>query len=538
MNTNFREEFKLLLQSNAPCIWIKTYEEEKAIQTIKNIIARVMPGMKIKVWDLATGIAELDLSSNKVGEAQFAPIDAVINRQIIKSSHTSKDSNAWLLKDLQLVTNLPPVIRSIRNLAEETHKASYNPLIAISPIVDIPINQDKIWNILEFSTPTKEELTETFETTRNQLINKKETSNKPSDSEIEIPSDNLIKTCVDLAYGLTLNEVNLYIKKSLFKYRTLNEDIFYDARQDLINKTGILELQECHTNMDNMGGNVNFKNWIQDIEVTFSPEAQEFGVEKSKGFLALGVPGTAKTMSAEMIASSLNKPLLKFNMAKVMHSHVGQSEKNMELALNVIKACAPCVLLIDEAEKTLSGTGSSNKTDGGTLMRVVGQLLQFLSSEDSAEIFTIMTSNDVSQLPPELTRSGRLDTIWYFGLPTIEERKEIFRIHFGLKNIEISDKTLEYAGINTADFTGAEIKEAVKIAIRKAFIRYKKDGNRNITNEDIESAIAEIIPVSKSSKEKINVLKNYAENRARFASQKEEDEENYEEDSSFSNLDF
>lgn len=170
-------------------------------------------------------------------------------------------------------------------------------------------------------------------------------------------------------------------------------------------------------------------------------------------------------------------------------------------------------------------------------MRVVGQLLQFLSSEDSSEIFTIMTSNDVSQLPPELTRSGRLDTIWYFGLPTKEERKEIFKIHFGLKNIELSDETLEFAGINTAEFTGAEIKEAVKIAIRKAFIRFKQDGNRNITNEDIESAIGEIIPVSKSSKEKINVLKNYATNRARFASV-EEEESDYDDYASTSDIDF
>lgn len=355
MDTNFREELRLLLKAKAPCIWVRTYEEEKVIDEIKNIISREIPGMKVKAWDLASGVRELDLSSKKSSEPQFAPIDAIIGRQIIPASHKQNDSNAWILKDLQLVTNLPPVIRAIRNLAETNNYASYNPLIAVSPIIDIPLNQDKIWRILDFSTPSKEDLTLVFNTTKRQLEAKKKKAVKPSDADIVIPSDDLIKRCVDLAYGLTLNEVNLYIKKSLFKYRTLNEDIFYDARQDLINKTGILQLQECHTNMDNMGGNINFKNWIKDIEVTFSPEAQEFGVEKSKGFLALGVPGTAKTMSAEMIASTLNKPLLKFNMAKVMHSHVGQSEKNMELALNVIKACAPCVLLIDEAEKTLSG---------------------------------------------------------------------------------------------------------------------------------------------------------------------------------------
>lgn len=78
------------------------------------------------------------------------------------------------------------------------------------------------------------------------------------------------------------------------------------------------------------------------------------------------------------MAKTLNLPLVQFKMSSVMHSHVGQSEKNMENALKIIKACSPCVLLIDEIEKTLSGTGSSNQTDGGTLMRVVGQLLEYL----------------------------------------------------------------------------------------------------------------------------------------------------------------
>ena len=156
-------------------------------------------------------------------------------------------------------------------------------------------------------------------------------------------------------------------------------------------------------------------------------------------------------------------------------------------------------------------------------MRVVGQLLQFLGSEDSKDVFTIMTSNDVTQLPPELTRSGRLDTLWYFGLPKEEERKEIFNIHFSSKNRNLSDTLLEHASLISENLTGAEIKEAVKVAIRKSFVRYKKDGNKNIIEEDIDAGVSEIIPVFNSSREKIAALENYAKNRARFASKVEEE---------------
>ena len=223
-----------------------------------------------------------------------------------------------------------------------------------------------------------------------------------------------------------------------------------------------------------------------------------------------------------MIATELNLPLLKFNVSKVMSSFVGKSEQNMEKALEVVQACAPCVLLIDEVEKSLSGMQSSGRTDGGTMARVIGSMLQFLSSDKSKDIFTVMTSNDISQMPPELTRSGRLDTVWYFGLPTEEERKEIWRIHFGKTPIEVSETMLNYAAANSNNLTGAEIKEAVKVSMRKAYKRYLKDNDKTITTIDIDSAISEIVPVYNASKEKIVALERYAENRARFASREAE----------------
>ena len=50
------------------------------------------------------------------------------------------------------------------------------------------------------------------------------------------------------------------------------------------------------------------------------------------------------------------------------------------------------------------------------MARIIGTILTGLNENDKG-IFTIMTSNDVSQLPPELTRVGRLDGIWYFSYP-------------------------------------------------------------------------------------------------------------------------
>jgi len=43
-------------------------------------------------------------------------------------------------------------------------------------------------------------------------------------------------------------------------------------------------------------------------------------------------------------------------------------------------------------------------------------------------VFVVVTANDISQLPPELLRKGRVDEIFFVDLPTYNSRKEIIFI--------------------------------------------------------------------------------------------------------------
>lgn len=549
---NSIQELTYLLKSKAKCIWIKTYEEQQCMNDIKQILAKEIPNVKLMTWSFFEGLQQETLSKNEAKpplQKSISP-DALLDK-IIKAQnegreskrekdgkvvmeYVNKDENIWVLKDFHLCNESKSILRGIRDTKERDPKEmkGYNPIIVISPIVSIPLEHEKLFTILEYETPDLKEINLFL----NAFVSKMKQSGK-----YNLPSDQELADCVNLAQGLTLEEIKNYATRSLIKYNTLSEKIFYQARLDLIKKTGVLEYKECNVGLEEMGGNEVFKDWVEDIKGSFTPEAAEFGVVKPKGYLGVGVPGTSKTLSAEIIANTLSLPLLKFNMSSVMHSHVGQSEKNMDNVLKIVKACSPCVLLVDEVEKTLSGTGSSNQTDGGTLMRIVGQLLEFLGGDDSKDVFTIMTSNNASALPPELTRSGRIDTTWYFGLPMRLEREEIFKIHLGKTKLPLEDDLATYAAEEerTLNFTGAEIKEIVKVAVRKAFKRYKTDGNKMITAEDIDAAIPEVVPVYESSKEKIAVLEEYYRTRARFSNTKpiEEDIETFASDD-FSNMDF
>lgn len=198
-----------------------------------------------------------------------------------------------------------------------------------------------------------------------------------------------------------------------------------------------------------------------------------------------------------------------------MNKLVGESEKKIDQAFRIAKACAPCVFLFDEVEKALSGTRSSNASDAGTTSRVFSTVLKFLNDNNNG-VFVVMTSNDVTQLPPELTRSGRLDAMWYFSLPTEEERKDIFRIHLGKTGKEIPESVIEAAAKATVNYTGAEIKDIVKQAMWKAYKRFHDDKVNTLTEDDVVSAAREIIPIFRSSQEKIAYLESWANGRARY----------------------
>lgn len=144
-------------------------------------------------------------------------------------------------------------------------------------------------------------------------------------------------------------------------------------------------------------------------------------------------------------------------------------------------------------------------------------------NDNDKGIFCIMTSNNVKDLPPELTRAGRLDAIWYFSLPTESERKDILNIHFKKRGYELSNKILSKAAQITKGYTGAELEQIAKITIKKEYVNKIKNNSDNIVISDksIEEAKKDVVPISKSSKEKILALENWAKGRALYASEKE-----------------
>ena len=211
-------------------------------------------------------------------------------------------------------------------------------------------------------------------------------------------------------------------------------------------------------------------------------------------------------------------PLLRFDVGRMFSSLVGSSEGNVRRAIAVAESIAPVVLWVDEIDKSFSGSQGSASTDGGTTARVMSTFLTWLS-EKSKPVFVVATANNISQLPPELLRKGRLDEIFFVDLPNKEERRKVFEIHLRKRGREASNFDLSVLADAADGFSGAEIEEAVISSLYDVFYLEKELGT-----QDVLASIKASVPLSKTMAEEISSLRAWADGRARLASRRDKAE--------------
>jgi len=342
----------------------------------------------------------------------------------------------------------------------------------------------------------------------------------PKDST---PKENLIASKVAKAMGgLTLCEaqsaLNLMANlkpdenRDNFALEELTDkDINFltHKRKDIINKGNLLSIVQPDSTLDDIGGNELLKEFIVELDRSYNHpiEARDFGIDAHRGILFLGPPGTGKSTLCNGIARFLQCPYMRLDLSKIMESRVGSSESNIDTALAMAEKIGG-VLQIDEIEKKLGGVESSNKVDGGIMLRIFDKILEYMTRDN--DILFIATANDIEGLPPELTRKGRIDEIFLIDYPCEDEIVQILDIHVsksGRKLTEFLSEKEETKLIKSLDkWTGSEIKYVVSKALRKAFI----SENKKLTYKLFNDIINETVPMSKTYSSKLNKVREWA----------------------------
>ncbi|MEO1134541.1 MAG: AAA family ATPase [Cyanobacteria bacterium J06639_1] len=485
----FETEFNLLVRARYPAIYVATLEEERAERAIR----AASRDRQIYCWDFVSGYDARGADAN-VGQRN--PLQAL---EFVTRTNPQVPA-VFVLRDFHRFLDDISVSRQLRNLAREL-RSQPKTLVILAPELSIPVELSETITVLEFSLCGAKDI----EAAISNLIG--DTSALSAGDR-----DALVRAC----QGLTLNRVEQALAKAIAQWGYLAPEaveLILEEKQQKIRQTQILEFYPATTELADIGGLDNLKEWLMRRGAALSEKARQYGLPQPRGLLLVGIQGTGKSLTAKAIAHHWHLPLLRLDVGRLFGGLVGESEARTRQLIQLSEAMAPCVLWIDEMDKAF---GASSSNDGGTTSRVLGSLVTWMA-EKTAPVFVVATANNIHLLPPELLRKGRFDEIFFVDLPDRAERAEIFTVHLSkLRPQTLRDYDIDRLAYETPDFSGAEIEQIVIEAMYLAFSQ-----NRDFTTEDIVQATAQMVPLARTAKEQVELLQSWSkQGKIRLASRR------------------
>lgn len=487
---NFERDLIRYTDAGLPILYIDTFEDDKAKKTIQKVCKDNHRG--IIEWSLS---GAWDHSVTPAMAMPEMPLEKTLS--MLLSDEGSLDNKTLLLHDAHFSLDKPEVISYLKNIAQGINDGKYDCNICmIAPLVKLPKELENFITILELDTLTEEGI--------RQIVIAFAKS-----QEIGVPEKDLLDKLVTRLKGLSQTEIDNILSLAISEDGMLTrEDLarISKQKQQMLKKSGILEMIPVKESVADIGGLENLKAWLLRKAEIFKQikKAQDFGVDIPKGVLIAGMPGCGKSLTAKAAAKAFDVPLLRLDMGRLMGKYVGESEGNMRRAIKLTEASSPCVLWIDELEKAFAGIGGGGSE---VTTRLFGSFLTWMQEKDSLA-FVVATANKINTLPPELLRKGRFDEVFYVDLPNPNERRKILEIHIkkrrknDIGNIDI-DKLVD----KTEGYCGADLEGIVREGIEAAFVN-KKD---SLATTDILEAIENTHSLSEVMKDSIKEMKKIYE---------------------------
>ena len=498
---------EILIRSYYTLIYVVSPEERRVMEAASQISQRL--GWNVYHWSCLAGLAAYNPASywNPAEDAPIDP-DTLDPAAALQAAALHKEPALFIFKDFHpyLTTDNLAIIRSLREAAQKFPGCN-KAVIMTGSILDLPPDLVKEVAVLDFPLPGAEEIGALLDDTARGLAGNPNFAVDLAGSARE----EIIKA----AQGLTLVEAKNAFTKSLVTNGRLGVEQIPEVlteKRSIIRKSGLLEYHDPELGMDDIGGLESLKNWLAKRKEAFSDRAARFGLPSPRGVLILGIQGCGKSICAKAVSSLWNLPLLRLDFGRIFDSQAGGSEGNIRRAIEIAEAISPCILWIDEIDKTFGGQNQAS--DGGSSKRVLGTFLTWLG-EKKSPVFVAATANNVASMPPELLRKGRFDEIFFVDIPNEQERQNILAIHLARRGRNPADFDLSGLAKSMEGFNGAEIEQAVIAGLFSAF----DEDSRELSNRDITIAITETVPLSTIMREEVEALRRWCHARARSASE-------------------
>ena len=405
----FAVKLKNYIKAGYPLLWIRTHEEARVTREIHRVVkledAAAAEHYENYEWD----VVSLPQARTKEGVRTKAAVDASIAKVIEVCSRLGRDDQkvVVVLKDFHQVIDNPGQIRPIRN-ALEVWKTKGNMLIVVAPVVKIPVELEKEFQLLDYALPDETAIGVQLDFIKVSLDHRYK--DEPAKAKLD-PSTR--QSAIEAAKGMTLTEVENAFSLAIIENREFNQGFVtsvFEENIQQVKKGGLLTYLRPDTDFNQVGGLDGLKKWIKIRAKAYTAKARDFKLPYPKGILLCGVPGCGKTLLAKATSKEFGFPLFQLDVGSLFGGHVGETEANFRKVIDTIDGIGRCILFIDEVEKALNRDAVSGKGDSGTSPRSFATLRSWRSDHPSP-VFVIATSNQFTRLPTELVRKGRFDEL-------------------------------------------------------------------------------------------------------------------------------
>ena len=446
-------------------IWIESHEHDDALAEMAALCRQ--ENWRLAVWDVDRGLQVSGQPATDAGGND--PLAAIHSLGPL----AAPDSSALLvLVNFHRFLNSAEVVQALaRQISVGKQQRTF--VVVLSPVVQIPVELEKLFVVIEHELPSRGQL--------------EEIAHGIATEEGELPEDT-VGAVLDSAAGLTRFEAEGAFSLSLVRHGHLVPRAIFEQKSQMLKKSGLLSLHQGSETFADLGGLDALKSFCtRAVRRQANPDP----LRRPRGVLLLSPPGCGKSQFAKALGNEVGRPTLTLDVGALFGSLVGQSEQNIRQALRIADAMAPAVLYCDELEKALSGVNGMG--DSGVSTRLFGTLLTWLNDHKS-DVFFVGTCNDISKLPPEFARAERFDGLFMIDLPGPKEKQAIWRMYqekYGL-DPEQSKPAHDL-------WTGAEIKSCCRLAA--------------LLDVPLVEAASNVVPVAKTASEAVEKLRSWASGR-------------------------
>lgn len=265
--------------------------------------------------------------------------------------------------------------------------------------------------------------------------------------------------------------------------------------QSNMSKVGSMAIkpeEDVRVTFNDVAGNEEALESMKEvIDFIKNPEKYaRYGARLPRGVILYGPPGTGKTLLAKAVAGEAGVPFYAVSGSDFVQVYVGVGASRIRHLFKKAREAKKCVIFIDEIDalgKKRDGgiDGGGNDERDQTLNALLSEMSGF---QDNEGIVVIAATNRLDTLDEALLRPGRFDRHIEIGLPDINARKKILKLHS--KNKPLAESVdIEELAYQTVYFSGAKLESLMNEA---AIFAARRNSGR-IEMQDIEKAFYTVV---------------------------------------------